>query len=110
MLTAMGFVERNNTLKVEKASDDPIYFMAASPSHHYPVAGFGWTKYDRHLAIRSNTVGNASTGLSTAPGYFQSFAMMTKSMLYQRSNGYNITVLKKIWCKMAYFQRCKISA
>lgn len=50
-----AFVEQYQTLKAEKAPDDPIYFMDATHPHHNPIAGYGWIKRGQNHEIRSNT-------------------------------------------------------
>lgn len=50
-----AFVEQYQTLKAEKAPDDPIYFMDATHPHHNPIAGYGWIKRGQDHEIRSNT-------------------------------------------------------
>jgi transposase len=49
------FVKRYQTLKANKAPDDPIYFMDATHPQHNPVAGYGWIKRGRDHEIPSNT-------------------------------------------------------
>lgn len=51
----LAFVEQYQTLKAEKAPDDPIYFMGATHPHHNPIAGYGWIKRGQDHEIRSNT-------------------------------------------------------
>jgi transposase len=50
-----AFVEQYQTLKSEKAPDDPIYFMDATHPHHNAIAGYGWIKRGQNHEIRSNT-------------------------------------------------------
>ena len=50
-----AFVEQYQTLKAEKAPEDPIYFMDATHPHHNPIAGYGWIKRGKDHEIRSNT-------------------------------------------------------
>jgi transposase len=49
------FVERYQTLKANKAPDDPIYFMDAIHPQHNPIAGYGWIKRGQNHEIPSNT-------------------------------------------------------
>lgn len=49
------FVERYQTLKANKALDDPIYFMDATHPQHNPIAGYGWIKRGQNHEIPSKT-------------------------------------------------------
>ena len=46
-----AFLKCYEALKVNKAPEDPIYFMDAT----HPVAGYGWIKRDQDHEIRSHT-------------------------------------------------------
>jgi transposase len=50
-----AFVEQYQTLKAEKAPEDPIYFMDATHPQHNPIAAYGWIKRGKDHEIRSNT-------------------------------------------------------
>lgn len=49
------FVQCYETLKANKAPEDPIYFMDATHPHHNPIAGYGWIKRGQDRDIRSHT-------------------------------------------------------